>query len=285
MSIDLEAARRFIESGARVLERHRLAAFLDDGPAGPVLTALAAYQNEDGGFGHALEPDVRCPGSQPAAALAALDVLTGINASHNTPMVTAVADWIATIAHPDGGIPTVLPSADGHPRAPWMTPSPEAGFLTYALAARMWQLGVRTAWLDTATTWCWNQIEAIDQPVGYTVEFALRFLDAVPDPARAAAAIERLRPAIRADGTVPVEGGIDNEHIRPLDLSPRPTAPSRALFDDTTITAELGRLERGQLDDGGWDFHFLHYSPGQTVEWRGLTTLAALRTLRAHGRI
>jgi hypothetical protein len=186
MSIDLQAARHFIESGARVLERHQLTVLLDNGPVEPVLTALAAYQNDDGGFGHALEPDVRCPGSQPTAALAALDVLTDINATH-TPMVTAVADWIATIAHPDGGIPTVLPSADGHPHAPWMTPSPEAGFLTYALAAGLWQLGARTSWLDTATTWCWNQIEAIDKPVGYTVKFALQFLDAVPDPARAAA--------------------------------------------------------------------------------------------------
>ena len=284
MSIDLQAARQFIESGARVLERRQLAVLLDNGPVEPVLTALAAYQNRDGGFGHALEPDVRCPDSQPAAALAALDVLTDINATRAS-MVTEIADWIATIAHPDGGIPTVLPSADGHPHAPWMTPSPEAGFLTYALAAGLWQLGAQHSWLDTATTWCWNQIEAIDKPVGYTVKFALQFLDEVPDPARAAVAIELLRPAIRADGTVPVEGGIENEHIKPLDLSPRPNAPSRALLDDSTITAELQRLEHEQLDDGGWDFHFLHYSAGQTVEWRGLTTLAAIRTLREHRRI
>src|SRR5918992_2546444 len=75
MGIDLEAARQFIESTARVLERHQLAVLLDDGPIEPVLTALKAYQNADGGFGHALEPDVRCPGSQPSAALSALDVL------------------------------------------------------------------------------------------------------------------------------------------------------------------------------------------------------------------
>jgi hypothetical protein len=47
----------------------------------------------------------------------------------------------------------------------------------------------------------------------------------------------------------------------------------------------LDRLEHEQPGDGGWDFHFLHYSPGQTVEWRGLTTLATIRTLREHRRI
>ncbi|MEV6906732.1 hypothetical protein [Amycolatopsis sp. NPDC051071] len=284
MSIDLEAAREFIESTARVLERHQLAVLLDDGLVAPVLSALKPYQNSDGGFGHALEPDVRCPGSQPSAALSALDVLTEVEAVHD-PMITEMADWIAAIAHPDGGIPTVLPSADGHPRAPWMTPNTEAGFLTYALAARLWRLGVRHPWLEKATAWCWNQIDAIENPAGYTVKFALEFLDAVPDPARAAAAVDRFRPAIRDDGTVSVEGGIENEHIHPLDLSPRPSAPSRALFGDKTIATDLDRLEGEQLEDGGWDFHFLHFSPGQIVERRGVVTLGAIRTLREHGRV
>jgi hypothetical protein len=283
MSIDLKAARQFIEATARVLERHQLAVLLDDGPIEPVLTALKAYHNADGGLGHALEPDVRCPGSQPSAALLALDVLADLDAAQD-PMVIEVADWIAAIADPEGGVPTVLPSADSHPRAPWMEPNSEAGFLTYALAAKLWRLGVRHPWLEKATAWCWNQIDALEDPGGYTVAFALQFLDAVPDPARAAAAVDRFRSAVRENGTVAVEGGIENEHIKPLDLSPHPGTPSRALFSHETIAADVDRLEREQLDDGGWDFHFLHFSPGQTVEWRGAVTLGAIRTLREHDR-
>ena len=284
MSIDLAAARQYIESSARVLERHRLAVLLDDGPTDPVRTALAAYRNPDGGFGHALEPDVRCPSSQPSAALSALEILAELDAPRD-PVVTGLADWIAGIAGADGGVPTVLPSATGHPHAPWMEPDPEAGFLTYALAAGLWQLGVQHPWLDRATTWCWNRIDAVEAPAGYTVKFALQFLDAVPDPARAAAAVERFRSAIRDDGTVPVEGGVENEQIGPLTLSPRPATPSRALFDDQAIAADLDRLELEQLDDGGWDFDFLHFTPGQTVEWRGVVTLGNISTLREHGRI
>lgn len=284
MSIDLTAARQYIESSARVLERHRLAVLLDDGPVEPVRIALAAYRNPDGGFGHALEPDVRCPGSQPSAALSALEILAELDAPGD-PVVTGLADWIAGIADPDGGVPTVLPSATGHPHAPWMEPDPAAGFLTYALAAGLWRLGVRHPWLDKATTWCWNRIDAVEVPAGYTVKFALQFLDAVPDPARAAAAVERFRAAIRDDGTVPVEGGVENEQIGPLTLSPRPGSPSRVLFDEQTIDAALDRLEREQLDDGGWDFDFLHFTPGQAVEWRGVVTLGNISTLRDHGRI
>jgi hypothetical protein len=35
---------------------------------------------------------------------------------------------------------------------------------------------------------------------------------------------------------------------------------------------------------GGWDFDVLHFSPGQTVEWRGAVTLGAISPLRDHGR-
>ena len=40
-----------------------------------VLATLRAYRNRDGGFGHALEPDVRAPESEPASTLHGLEVL------------------------------------------------------------------------------------------------------------------------------------------------------------------------------------------------------------------
>lgn len=207
-----------MEGTARVLERRQLEVFLDDAPVGPVLDALRPYRNPDGGFGHALEPDVRCPGSQPSAALTALGVLAEIGAT-NDPMVTATADWVASVARPDGGVAQVLPSALGHPRTPWMEPNDESSFLTFAIAGRLHQLGVEHPWLDAATAWSWRELESQKEAGGYTVEFALQFLDAVPDPDRAAAAIDRLRPSIRPDGTVPVPGGIEGEHIKPLELT------------------------------------------------------------------
>lgn len=62
------------------------------------------------------------------------------------------------------------------------------------------------------------------------------FLDAVPDPPRAAAAIERLRPALGTDGTIAVSGGTEDEHITPIDLSERPDAPSRGCSPRTRST-------------------------------------------------
>src|SRR5918996_3745272 len=67
--VDLEAAERFILANARLLDRHRLACLLHGAPAEPVVAALGAYRNADGGFGHALEPDIRAPTSEPSATM------------------------------------------------------------------------------------------------------------------------------------------------------------------------------------------------------------------------
>ncbi|MBV9383560.1 MAG: hypothetical protein JO242_23220 [Streptosporangiaceae bacterium] len=284
MSINIESAEWFVHANARLLDRHLLAVLLDDDPVERVLDALRAYRNPDGGFGHALEPDVRCPGSQPASTLRAFEVLADVGKlSH--PMVADAETWLATIAEPDGGVTTVLPTAQGHPHAPWMAPSTGSGFLTFALVARLWHAGSSHPWLRRATKWCWAELESTGEVGGYTMKFALDFLDAVPDPRRAAAAVERLRPAIGPDGCIRVPGGTEDEKITPLSLSERPGGPSRSLFTNKQIEADLDRLEQGQEGDGGWDVDWLHWSAGQSVEWRGTATVRALITLHAHGRL
>jgi hypothetical protein len=69
MPVNLPAARQFIFANARLLDRYRAAVLLDGAPADAVVQALRAYRNPDGGFGHALEPDVRTPHSETTAAL------------------------------------------------------------------------------------------------------------------------------------------------------------------------------------------------------------------------
>jgi hypothetical protein len=284
MPVDVDSAEQFVLANARLLDRHRLAVLVHGGPVAPVLDALRAYRNPDGGFGHALEPDVRAPESEPAATLHALEVLAGIGALDD-PMVTDAAAWVATIADPDGGVPFVLPTAAAHPHAPWMVPSAGGSHLTFAIAGALWEAGSGEPWLRRATEWCWAKLEHADELSAYFVKFSLDFLDSVPDQARASAAIGSLRSRIGADGSIRVPGGTENERLTPLTLSPLPGRRSRTLFTDDQIEADLDLLQRGQQDDGGWTFDWLGWSPGQSVEWRGAVTLRALATLSAHGRI
>jgi hypothetical protein len=284
--VDVDAAERFVLANARLLDRHRLAVLLHGASVDPVLAALRAYRNADGGFGHALEPDIRTPESEPSATLQALEVLAQIGALHD-PMAADAAVWIATVAEPDGGVPFALPAAAVSPHAPFLTlpPSPGGSFLTYALAGVLWEAGLDEPWLARATEWCWAELERADELDAYGVKFALDFVDAVPDEGRAAEAVERLRPRLEPDGSIPVRGGTADERLTPLTLSDRPGARSRALFTEDQIEADLDRLAREQQDDGGWTFDYLAWSAGQSVESRGIVTLLALTTLSAHGRL
>jgi hypothetical protein len=284
MPIDVASAERFILANARLLDRHRLAVLRHGGAVEPVLDALRAYRNPDGGFGHALEPDVRTPDSEPAATLHALEVLSGVGALDD-PMVGNAAAWIATIADADGGVPFVTPACAAYPHAPWMVPSDGGSHLTFAIAGALWEAGSNEPWLQRATEWCWAKLQCPDELGGYFVKFALEFLDAVPDASRACASIEHLRSRIDADGSIEVAGGTEDERLKPLTLSARPGSRSRLLFTESQIEADLLELERAQQRDGGWAFDWLTWSPGQSAEWRGAVTLRALATLSVHGRI
>src|SRR5579859_5530269 len=207
MPIDRAGAENFIWSAARLVDRHRYALLFADGSRDAVVEALRGYRNPDGGFGHALEPDLRCPGSQPAPTLYALEMLREADAG-DSELARGAVSWIASIAEPSGGIPMLVPGFEAYPHSPWMVPVP-GSFLTLALAAVLHTLEVRDdAWLARATDWCWNAIETNTQPGGYWLEFACRFLDAVPDHDRASVAIDSLATRTDASAFTP-SGGIE----------------------------------------------------------------------------
>jgi hypothetical protein len=282
MSIDRSAAENFIWSAARLVDRHRYSMLFADAPAEPVVEALRGYRNPDGGFGHALEPDLRCPTSQPAATLYALEMLNEAGAPNDEMGLDARA-WIASIAETDGGIPSVLPGFDDYPHAPWFQPGP-GSVLTLALAATLHAAGVTDdAWLDLATNWCWRSIDTAEQSGGYWLKFACAFLDAVPDEQRARAAIASLSDRVDTSAVAPM-GGVEGEALRPLDLSPRPGSRSRILIGEDQIEAHLDAVESEQRQDGGWMFDWRAWSPAQTTAWRGIVTIRALTWLRDNGR-
>lgn len=283
MPVDRTAAETFIWSAARLVDRHRYAMLFLGGSADPMLAALSGYRNPDGGFGHALEPDLRCPGSQPAATLSALEMLHEAGRL-NSELARGAGAWIASIAAADGGVPNTLPGFEPYPHAPWWSSAP-GSFLTFALAAVLHAGGTSgDEWLDRATAWCWREVDRAARPTGYWLKFACAFLDAVPDEGRADAAIASLVSRVDPAALAPA-GGTDGEALRPLDLSPRPGSRSRSLMSDDAFDAHLDAVEAGQQEDGGWMFDWLAWSPEQTTAWRGIVTIRALTWLRDNGRL
>ena len=283
MSIDYAAAENFIWSAARLVDRHRYSMLFADGPPQPVIEALRGYRNPDGGFGHALEPDLRCPESQPTPTLYALETLNEAGAADRE-MARDARAWIASIAQADGEVPFVLAGFEKYPHAPWFEPGP-GPIGTLALAAACHGGGVTCdTWLASATDYCWRELDAKQEPGGYWLKYALAFLDAVPDEQRARAAIASLSARVDPSAVAP-PGGIEGEALRPLDLSPRPGSRSRGLVGDERIEAHLDAVESEQQEDGGWMFDWRAWSPAQTNDWRGNVTIRALGWLRENGRL
>jgi hypothetical protein len=279
---DRAAAETFVWQTARLLDRHRYTMLFEGGSAEPVIEALRGYRNPDGGFGHALEPDLRGPASQPGPTLYALEILEELDML-GTEMGQAARTWFARVAEPDGGIPSALPGFERYPHAPWWTAEP-GSMLAFGLAAVLHAGGVEDDWLTRATTWCWRAIEVTDRPSAYWLKYALAFLDAVPDEDRARATLASLAATVDLTAVAPA-GGAEGEALRPLDLSPRPGTRSRALVTEEQIEAHLDAVQSEQRPDGGWMFDWLAWSPAQTADWRGIVTIRALTWLRDNGRL
>ena len=282
MPVDRTAAETFIWSTARLVDRHRYALLFAGGPPEPVLAALRGYQNPDGEFGHALEPDLRSPESQPGPTLYALEMLHEAGRLDG-PEARAARAWIASVADRAGAVPQALPGFEAYPHAPWWSIEP-GSFLTFALAGVLHAGGVTDdEWLSRATDWSWRAIEAEGRPSAYWLKYACVFLDSVPDEGRARGALRALAARVDPSAIAPA-GGTEGEALRPLDLSPRPGSRSRELVLDSAVQAHLDAVQDEQQDDGGWMFDWRAWSPAQTSAWRGVVTIRALTWLRDNGR-
>jgi hypothetical protein len=287
---DFDAAAAFIAAGARVLDRRVFGRLFAGGEAGPVRAAVAAYRNADGGFGHGLEPDCRAAASQPAAVEMALRIMDLADA-WDEGLARAAVDWLDAIAPAEGGAAFVEPSVAEGPHAPWWVPEdghPASLIQTGGIAGLLHARGLAHPWLDRATELMWRRIgELADGATAglsaYPMFGVLAFLQHVPDRERAEKACRRVGPLVFDLGLVALDPGAAGEVHRPLDFAPFPDSVARPLFDDAVISADLDRLAAGQLEDGGWTFNWLSWSPAAAADWRGYLTVDALRVLRANG--
>jgi hypothetical protein len=284
---DFDAAADFLAATARVLDRRVFERLFAGGTAEPVRDAVAAYRNADGGFGHALEPDLRTAASQPAAVEMALRIMDLADAWDER-LVRDAIDWLAAIAPAEGGTTFVLPTLSQGPHAPWWVApegNPASLIQTGQIAGLLYEHHYAHPWLDGATRFMWSAIDKLTEPAnGYVMFGVLAFLEHVPDRARAEAAFDRVGPLLLSRGLVTLDPEAAGETQSPLDFAPLPDSIARRLFDQRTIEAHLDHLAAAQRDDGGWMFNWPAWSPAAEADWRGFLTVEALGLLRANGR-
>jgi hypothetical protein len=283
---NLTKATGFIWRTARLLDRHRFTHLFLDGDSHAVVEALRPYQNPDGGFGNALEPDIRAPLSQPIPTWTALVILDEVNAFSDS-MVARACDYLQTITTEEGGVPFALPSVRDYPRAPWWETDenpPAALNPTAAIAALLHKHSVAHPWLAPATDYCWRQLDRIEETSPYEMRAVLPFLDFAPDRARVERVFARLGPMILEQKLVTLTPTTEDDTHTPLNYAPTPRGIARQLFSDEVIETHLDALASLQQEDGGWPIAWLDWNPTTTLEWRGVVTIQALVTLRAYGR-
>lgn len=282
----LERAADFLWRNARLLERALYALLFASGPSQPVVSALRAYRNPDGGFGHGLEPDVRAPNSMPLHTEIALRALN--SASVLDPEIARGAcEFLSGVAEPSGRVPILLSAALDYPHAAhWDRAllTSESINPTGALAGLLLEQGVQHPWLAQAVEWCWQSAE---QPIheAHEIASALTFLEHVLDRPRAEKLAEGLVRRADSASFYVADPAATSYGLSPLQLCPLPDSIGRSAFPDDLIEAHLDALAARQQEDGGWPISFAPPSPAAELEWRGRWTLEALSTLRAYERV
>lgn len=128
---DYQEIRLWMYKNARHIELARWQYYFENGSKEAVLFSLSFYQNEDGGFGHALEPDNWNPISSPYTTLKAINILDGIkftDSQHS--IVKGILKFLENSKYCcENGWFFNIPSNNNYAHAPWWTYDVEVNVL------------------------------------------------------------------------------------------------------------------------------------------------------------
>lgn len=290
---NFEKARDFILTNARMIER-RLFHFHfghDDGKG--VYHALYAYRNDDGGFGHGMEPDTASPESQPLFSIMALETLDEVGYLTQEMLLNDLMPYFESVTTEKGGIPWMFrPKSDYPCEGHFKTIKEWAALSTTApLLGLLEKHEADISWMQKAEAFVWQEIERIGEKHAFCylcVPRRLQFLQYTKSRDKAEKALNDLKKWILADGVLCKDKSDDGWGLygKPHSLcyAPAPDSLLHALFPSEMIEQDLDELIRRQKKDGRWDTWY-GISEGTRLEWAGIHTLWALKVLKSYGRI
>ncbi|MDQ4077696.1 MAG: hypothetical protein M3220_15800 [Chloroflexota bacterium] len=298
-------ARDFLKTQARPLDRAMFEYRFEGAGTEHALTELARFQNEDGGFGHALEPDLRTPTSSALATGIGLSLLKELHCPAEHPLVRGAVGYLLDTFNAEAAVWRVAPlDTNQFPHAPWW--HDEDGSLArtfdhFRIIPRAQIVGllhhyselVSLEWLDELTEHTVRYIETVE-PLGtgggddLSYALSLAETDDLPQPFKG-----RLVKRVRA--VTPQVISRDPQEwetytIMPLKLVSSPASLVTDLIWDE-VQAHLDYQIDHQTPEGTWDpvWTWSEFYPAvwedARREWRGHLTLGTLMVLRAFGRM
>jgi hypothetical protein len=297
-----DRAKTFIYEHARPLERRLFSYHFQGGAAEDVLAELAKYQNADGGFGRALEPDLRLPASSALATTVGLQILRELDAPADHPLVQGAIRYLLDTYDAEIEAWPIIPSnANSAPHAPWWLYDENLsegwrGFLANPRAELVGYL--------------WNHASLVpDDLLNKLTGAAISHLNAHPEMftdndllcyrrlAETRALPEDTRTNI-LEGLGPIVDRLvardpttwEQYVLKPLRVATSPDSP----FVDVLameVKANLDYEIERQDEDGSWapnrtwDDNDPEVWPEAEREWRGVLTVKTLKLLRGFGRL
>lgn len=295
--MDVQKAKQFIVENARPLELCKYRALFEGGPKQAVIEELKKFQNPDGGFGNALEPDNWNPNSTPITTNDAIICLYECGALPGAgEMAGDIARWLKS----GDGFDTqqrrwrfAVESNKDHPHAVWWEPGDGkeswnptvslAAFLSCADGGEEWKELVREAF---------SQLESADK-IGsdevkcFMLAHGLLELYGVTDVID----LPRGREAVKRAVGLAVCKDVEKYGVEYV------AGPSA--FGDSgywpegieeLIRADLAATDRLQMEDGGFDITWKWYTPFESEYeqarewWRPRVTMERLGFYMKYGK-
>lgn len=297
-----ERARAFMISTARPLEQALFAREFEHGADDEVYTHLSAFQNADGGFGNALEPDLRASASSALATSVALQTLRSMNAPTDHPLVQGAMRYLVnTYDRETQRWPIIPPAAQAAPHAPWWEYDAELPqrFGQYLANPRAELLG-----------YCYDYADHMPQPMrDQLTTSVLAHIEQAPDDMdmhdllcyarllETRSLPDIVRAPLHEKLTRIVERTVERDPARwaeyglqPLTIVASPESPFAPMLADA-IEANLDYVIAQQQADGSWgpSWSWATFYPDAWPvaerDWKSVLTLGNLQRLRAWGRI
>ncbi|MCR8644439.1 hypothetical protein NV379_17430 [Paenibacillus sp. N1-5-1-14] len=285
-------AKDFIYKHARLLDRKRYEYHFEGGSSEEVIKVLRAYQNADGGFGNALEPDIRTPHSQPVPTEMAFMVMDEVN-HYDQEIVQGIVEYLKNRTLPEGGLPFIFKDASEYPHTPWWaieddrqaSINPTGSMVGYLYKQNAYKDFVYEDWFKKNEQYTWQYLDQ-GTPSGFHDGIHLiTFLENVPDMLKASQHWSKVDEWLAQAGTIERDPHADGYVHKVLDWSPLATSYARKFVTEEEVQKHLDYLIEQQHEDGGWPISWNAISAATEYEWRGWLTVDRLRTLKSYGVI
>ena len=289
-----QKAIEYIKKNARPLDMAVFEKHFNNGSSDNVLSELEKYQNDDGGFGNAIEPDIRSKLSSPIGTSYALQYIERLGLDDEVDLIDKALTYFDSTYKPETKQwYSISSEINDFPHAPWWTfneekeksdegwGNPTVEILGYI--AKYGDISKYQEAYDKALKRI-NEKESIET---HELQCYFRFYNLIPEADR-----KQIEKALfdHIDNTVESDPSKWEGYVtKPLTFVDSPNSPLYEKFS-SVIELELDMVVDSQGEDGGWTptWEWGTYPEvlGEVkVELGGMITVGSLILLDKFGRL